>query len=62
MSYESWRISFQSSEQAARSAFADANRYRETLVALTNSPEGLTPNQLRAIDMVLTPERFIQKG
>lgn len=29
MSYESWRISFQSSEQAARAAYAEAEALRE---------------------------------
>src|SRR5690606_20340812 len=29
MSYESWRISFQSSEQAARAAYAEAKALRE---------------------------------
>ena len=29
MTYEAWRISFQSSEQAARSAWEEAVRYRE---------------------------------
>lgn len=31
MSYEAWRISYQSSEQAARAAFDAAERYRNTL-------------------------------
>lgn len=48
-------------EARLASVRAERDRYRELLEALVNSPEGLTPNQLRAIDMVLTPERFIQK-
>lgn len=34
MTYEAWRISFQSSEQAARSAFATAKVLREKLAWL----------------------------
>lgn len=31
MSYEAWRISYQSSEQAARSAFIECNKLRDKL-------------------------------
>lgn len=34
MTYESWRISFQSSEQAARAAYAESERLREAIAAI----------------------------
>lgn len=36
MSYESWRISDQSSEQAARAAFQEVGRLREALHLIAN--------------------------
>lgn len=39
MNYEAWRISFQSSEQAARAAFKDANEAKELIRALKSDIE-----------------------
>lgn len=36
MSYEAWRISFQSSEQAARAAWTESQRLREGIADLDN--------------------------
>lgn len=55
--YEAWRITFQSSEQAARAAFADAARHRAELererlrlaacgaVAMSDTPESAAKNR-----------------
>lgn len=38
MRYESWRISYQSSEQAARAAYAEVKRLRAALERLERQP------------------------
>jgi hypothetical protein len=39
MTYESWRISYQSSEQAARAAFGEAERLRAALLGCVELAE-----------------------
>lgn len=41
MSYESWRISFQSSEQAARAAYAEVERLRAERDVLARENEAM---------------------
>lgn len=42
MNYESFRISFQDSEQAARAAYASSVKYRQKLIELGCCPDCLT--------------------
>ncbi len=51
MTYEQWRISYQSSEQAARAAYAEVERL-ENIVLRTAELEAMLPDICQLIDAV----------
>lgn len=50
MSYEAWRISFQSSEQAAKAAFEDARKHHQMLLNTLTRCNELDANLQRIIE------------
>lgn len=59
MSYEAWRISYQSSEQAARAAYAELEARKETnAVAICISPA--CGNRCSGCNCALTTEQVVQ--
>lgn len=63
MSYESWRISYQSSEQAARAAYAKVEELAARLVMAESAPKAvrLTQEEIKTVLKVNTLSSLVMR-